>query len=92
MSTENKSLGPSTAFEKCSVVLVDVLGTTTSINFAKVRKFYFYSLLTIRTGLATAIFGHFHSIYVFITEKYCLFSRFDCLSAAGYEVAEIISN
>ncbi|ENN77759.1 hypothetical protein D910_05724, partial [Dendroctonus ponderosae] len=39
MSAENKSLGPSTAFEKCSVVLVDVLGTTTSINFAKETLF-----------------------------------------------------
>jgi len=41
MSGEVESVQPSAIFEKCSVVLVDVLGTTTSISFAKDTLFPF---------------------------------------------------
>jgi hypothetical protein len=36
MSSENDSVSPPVNFEKCSLVLVDVAGTTTSIDFVKV--------------------------------------------------------
>ncbi|XP_066142475.1 enolase-phosphatase E1-like isoform X2 [Euwallacea fornicatus] len=41
MSGDKKGSAPAANFEKCSVVLVDVLGTTTSINFAKETLFPF---------------------------------------------------
>lgn len=41
MSTGTESGSPALNLEKCSVVLLDVAGTTTSLNFVKVRNFYF---------------------------------------------------
>ncbi|XP_060536022.1 enolase-phosphatase E1 [Cylas formicarius] len=39
MSSDTESVQPPNNFEKCTVVLLDVLGTTTSINFAKETLF-----------------------------------------------------
>jgi hypothetical protein len=41
MSSENDSVSPPVNFEKCSLVLVDVAGTTTSIDFVKDTLFPF---------------------------------------------------